>query len=122
MAEGIGEKTGKAVDSSIAATKEAKDKVQNEIEADLHATQVKISDLKQKTLTASQSVKKDLESQINNLEKDQKSLQVKIAKMKKSSGKAWDQMKNGAEAALKSLKESYEKAKNEFSERTDSKN
>lgn len=119
IAETIGQKTGKAIDSSVEATKAAKDKVQKELEEGLTSTKSKIADLKEKTKSASDSVKKDLNSQIANLEKDQASLEKKLSDLKHSSGKAWDQLKIGASSALEKLKESYQKAKDEFNKRTD---
>lgn len=120
MAETVGQKTGKAIDNSVEATKEAKEKVQTDLEDGLKTTKAKIAELKEKTKTASANVKKDLNWQIENLEKDQKSLEKNLSQLKKSSGKAWDRLKEGAGEALQKLKESYEKAKDEFNKQSDS--
>src|SRR5438445_460641 len=98
--ETIGQKTGKAIDNSVAVTKEQKEKDQKEFEKDLAEVKVKIAELKKKSKDTTGSVKADMDTQLKSLEKDEKELHGKVAKMKTSSGQAWDELKAGTSEAF----------------------
>ncbi|MBY0316943.1 MAG: apolipoprotein A1/A4/E family protein [Bdellovibrionales bacterium] len=110
--ETIGQKTGKAIDNTLAK----KDAVQKDLQDSMDLISKDIEALKAKVATSSGNAKASLEEKIHALDSKKQDLNAQLSKLKSTSGKAWQDMKDGMSKSIQELRLAYEKAKKNFSE------
>ena len=86
-------------------------------ERDVQTLRASLDDLKKRASTATAETKGKMQDAIRDLEREQDQLQVqqKLTELKSATADAWQDAKTGFEDAFEKLRESYEKAKREFS-------
>jgi chromosome segregation ATPase len=112
--EDVEKEIEEAAETTGAYLSEKRQKIINDLEAQMDKAGEEIGKLKQQISSVSDNVKEEYKEKINSLEAQRDKAQKKADQLKKSSSDAWDEIKEGVEMALTELDKSIEEVKSEF--------
>ena len=112
----IKKETKDVVETSATYTKEQKENIQKNLEADFANLKKQIHELSAKIDKTSDDTVSDLKAELSQLQKKQNQIDDNLKKFKKTSGQAWNELKAGLDKAVSDLGESYSKAKEHLKE------
>jgi len=116
-ADDVTRDTKQAVDTATEYAKMQKREFIAEAEREVQELRASLDDLKKRASTATAETKDKMQDALRDLEREQDQLQVqqKLTELKSATADTWQSAKAGFEDAIEKLRESYEKAKREFS-------
>lgn len=116
-ADDVKQDAKQAVDTAFDYAQMQKREFIAKAERDVQELRASLDDLKKRASTATADTKVKMQDALRNLEREQDQLQVqqKLTELKSATGDAWQDAKAGFEEAMEKFRESYEKAKREFS-------
>jgi hypothetical protein len=116
-ADDVARDAKQAVDSAADYAQMQKREFIAKAERDVQELRASLDDLKKRASTATAETKGKMQDALRDLEREQDQLQVqkKLTELKSATSDAWQDAKTAFEDAFERLRESYEKAKREFS-------
>lgn len=103
-----------AVDTTAAYLSEERKQMINSYEKRIKNAEQQIAALKDKTVSAGETVQQEYRERIRTLESSVAGAKEDIIALKSSSKEAWGEFQEGVKAALEDLDQAIEDAKNEF--------